>query len=279
MKRLLIDTDAVVDGAHAIMLAFAHAEVHIEAITTLAGAVSLEQATANACIILDVLERDVPVYAGCGRALVQFDTPDVSFVLGRDGLGGSGYPPQRRVADEHAVHALVRLANEGPGDLTLAATGPLTDLALATRLDPAFPTKYKRLVVMGGTIRAAGITPPVAQFDSYADPQAVAIVSDAWRGPALISWKATLDHCLAREQVEALMGVDSPRAEFFQRISRGMIEFNCQFFGCPLLPEPDALAVAVAVEPEIVREAKAPYVRSSRPGIIHAATPRWTGMA
>jgi purine nucleosidase len=112
MNRLVIDTDSVVDDAHAIVMAFAHSEAQIEEITTVASDVSLERATANACIILNVLERDVPVYAGCGRALVAEDTPDASFAMGQDGLGDSGYPrSKRKVADEHAVHALIWIPN------------------------------------------------------------------------------------------------------------------------------------------------------------------------
>jgi purine nucleosidase len=130
MNRLVIDTDPGVDDAHAIMMALAHPEAQIEALTTVAGNVSLEQTTANACIILDVLERDVPIYAGCDRALVA-NTPDASHFHGQDGLGDSGYPPStRQVEDEHAVHALIRLANELPGKLTLVALGPLTNLVL-----------------------------------------------------------------------------------------------------------------------------------------------------
>jgi inosine-uridine nucleoside N-ribohydrolase len=74
MKRLVIDTDPGVDDAHAIMVAFAHAEAQVEAITTVAGNVLLERTTANACTTLDVLESDVPVFAGCGRALAARDT-------------------------------------------------------------------------------------------------------------------------------------------------------------------------------------------------------------
>ena len=132
MNRFVIDTDPGVDDAHAIMMALVHPEAQVEAITTVAGCVSLEQTTANACTILDVLDQDVPVYAGCGRALVA-RTPDASEVMGKDGLGDSGYPrSKRKVDDEHAVNALIRLANESPGQLTLVATGPLTNLALAT---------------------------------------------------------------------------------------------------------------------------------------------------
>jgi purine nucleosidase len=261
MNHFVIDTDPGVDDAHAIMMAFAYSEAQIEAITTVSGGASLERATANACTILDVLEQDVPVYAGCGRALVA-RTPDASFVMGKDGLGDSGYPPsKRRVADEHAVHALVRLANESPGELMLVAIGPLTNLALATRLDPTLPTKYRRLVVMGGSIRGTGNITPAAEFNAYTDPEAAAIVFDAWPGLTLISWETTMDHCLTAEQVETLMAMDSPRAEFFRRITRGMIEFNYEFLGRQLLPEPDALAVAVALEPDIVRKAEAHYVQ------------------
>jgi purine nucleosidase len=239
MNRYVIDTDPGVDDAHAIMMACAHPEAQIEAITTVAGNVSLERTTANACTILDVLERDVPVYAGCGRALVA-RTSDASYVHGEDGLGDSGYPRStRRVADEHAVNALQRLAMESPGELTLVAIGPLTNLALATRLDPTLPKKYKRLVVMGGSIRGMGNVSPTAEFNAY----------------------TTLDHGFTAEQVEALMAVDSPRAEFFRRITRQTIEFTHQVLGRQGMVAPDALAVAVALEPGIVRKAETHYVR------------------
>jgi purine nucleosidase len=261
MTHLVIDTDPGVDDAHAIMMAFAHPEAQIEAITTVAGNVSLERTTANACTILDVLERDVPVYAGCDRALVAC-TPDASYVHGEDGLGNSGYPPsKRKVADEHAVNALIRLANEAPGEFTLVAIGPLTNLALATRLDPMLPQKYKRLVVMGGAIRGMGNATPTAEFNTHTDPEAAAIVFDAWPGLTLISWETTMAHSFTTEQVETLMAIASPRAEFFRRITRQAIEFIRQILGREVMFAPDGLAVAVALEPDIVHKAETHHVQ------------------
>jgi purine nucleosidase len=258
MNRLVIDTDPGVDDAHAIMMAFAHPDAHVEAITTGAGNASLERTTANACTILDVLERDVPVYAGCGRALVAKDTPDGSDAFGQDGLGDSDYPPsKRKVADEHAVHALVRLANAFPGELTLVALGPLTNIALATRLDPALPTKFNRLVVVGGSIRGTGISTPAAEFNVYSDPEATAMVFDAWPGLTLVSWDTILEHPLTAEQVETLMAIDSPRAEFFRRITPQFVERIYQFVGRRVMPTGDSLGMAVALEPGIVRVAEA----------------------
>jgi len=262
MARFVIDTDPGVDDAHALMMAFAHPEAQIEAITTVAGNIPLERTTANACTVLDVLERDVPVYAGCNRALVA-RTPDASYVHGKDGLGDSGYPPsERQVADEHAVNAMIRLANEAPGELTLVMIGPLTNLALATRLDPDLPHKYGRLVVMGGAIRSMGNTVnPSAEFNIYTDPEAAAIVFDAWPGLTLISWETTMAHSFTAEQVQALQAHDSPRAEFFRRITRRTIEFIHQFLGRQVLVTPDGLAMAVALEPDIVHKAETHYVQ------------------
>jgi purine nucleosidase len=268
MNRLVIDTDPGVDDAHAIMMAFAHPEAQIEGITTVAGNVSLQRTTANACTILDILGRDVPVYAGCDRALVA-PTSDASYVHGKDGLGDSGYPPsKRRVAHEHAVNALGRLANESPGELTLVAIGPLTNVALATRLDPGLPAKYKALVVMGGSIRGMGNVTPAAEFNAYSDPEAAAIVLDAWPGLNLISWETTMAHPFTAAQVEALMAIDSPRAEFFRRITRGSMVLTRRLFGRDVLFAPDALAVAVALEPDIVRKAERHYVQLELAGYL-----------
>jgi len=261
MIRLVIDTDPGVDDAHAIMVAFAHPQVQVEALTTVAGNVSLAQTTANTCTILDVLGQDVPVYAGCSRPLVG-PPPDASYFHGQDGLGDSNYPPSKRqVAGEHAVNALIRLADESPGELTLAAIGPLTNLALATRLDPTLPQKYKRLLVMGGAIRGMGNTTTAAEFNIHADPEAAAIVFDAWPGLTLASWETTLDHPFTAEQITELWAIDSPRAEFFRRITQRTVGVIEQILGHKTLLEPDLMAVAAALEPDIVLKAEAHHVQ------------------
>jgi purine nucleosidase len=205
---------------------------------------------------LDVLGADTPLYPGCARPV------DAGHFHGQDGLGESGYPPSTRpVSDQHAVHALIRLANQHPGELTLVALGPLTNLALATRLDPALPHKVARLVVMGGAIHGRGNVTPAAEFNAYADPEAAAIVLEAWPGLDLISWEMTLAHAFKSEQVDALMAVDSPRGAFFRRITPLALENTARAFGVRQLYAPDGLAVAVALEPEIVRRSERHAVR------------------
>jgi len=260
--RIVIDTDPGVDDAHAIMMALAYPDVHIEALTTVVGNVPLERTTANALTILDIYERDIPVYAGCSQAIIGHDE-DASHVHGEDGLGNSNYPASARQSEsEHAVNALVRMANDSPGELTLVAIGPLTNVAMATRLDPSLPEKYKQLVVMGGAIRAMGNTKNVStEFNLYSDPEAGAIVFDAWKDVALVSWETTMAYPFSAEQIEALGSQDNARSEFFNRITQNTVKFIQERLGRKMLFAPDPLAVAVALEPDIVTKSEKHFVQ------------------
>lgn len=259
MNRIIIDTDPGVDDAHAILLAFAHPETQVEALTTVAGNVSLDCATQNALKILDILGKDVPVYPGCEDALV-IPTPRRAISHGVDGLGDSGYPLSLRQASrEHAALALIRLANEHPGELILAAIGPLTNLALATRLDPTLPKKYKRLIVMGGAFLAKGNSwERAAEFNFYCDPEAAAIVFQQWKGLWLVPWETTLAHALQARQVEDLCRGHSLRTDFFRRTIQK--RFVGKMPEQKVLFEPDPLALAVALEPDIVRRSEKHFI-------------------
>ncbi len=255
MNRIVIDTDPGVDDAHAILLALAHPEAKVEALSIVAGNVSLQQATTNALILLEMSGKDVPVYAGCADALV-WPTPRRATSHGADGLGDTGYPPPvRKASAEHAVNALIRLANESPGELTLVAIGPLTNIALATCLDPELPCKYKRLVILGGAIRATGNSwSPAVEFNFYVDPEASAIVLSRWPGLTLVPWETVMGHGLSPNQVEELFSMGTQKADFFRRSNRN--RYLKQIPGVKMLFEPDPLAMVVALEPDIVSRAE-----------------------
>jgi purine nucleosidase len=260
MIRLVIDTDPGVDDAHALMAALGHPNAQVDALTTVSGNVPLARTTANACAIADAMNADVPVYAGCAHPLIAPPNRATEF-HGEDGLGDSGLPPsERRVEDEHAVNALIRLGNEAPGERTLVAIGPLTNVALATRLDPDLPQKYAHLVVMGGAIRGMGNATPAAEFNIYADPEAAAIVFKAWAGLTLVSWETTMAHPFTPPQAEALLDLETLRADFFRRVSQTTLAFVERFLGQRIMLEPDLLAVAAALEPDMVQKTETHYV-------------------
>jgi purine nucleosidase len=255
VTRLVIDTDPGVDDAHALMLAFAHPRTRVEAITVVAGNVGLDRTVANTCTILDVLDRppgEPPVFAGCRRPLLSAHASATSH--GPDGLGGSHHPPSNRAIEaEHAAQALVRLAAESPGALTLVAIGPLTNVALALSLDPELPGKYARLVVMGGAVRATGnMASPSTEFNVVSDPEAAAIVLEHWPGLSLLPWETTMRHFVPLERVEELMAGPGPRARFYRRITERQPGLVREHFGLSGIFAADPLAMAVAVEPDIV---------------------------
>lgn len=258
MQTLLIDTDPGVDDAMAILMA--HARADVAGLTIAAGNVGLGHTVANALRLLDVIGADTPVFPGCPVPLV-LPAADAAFVHGNDGFGDTGYVPStRRAADEHAALALLRLSHVHAGRLVLVALGPLTNLALALRLDPTLPQRIGRLVVMGGAVTGRGNTQRIpAEFNTGFDPEAAHVVFSSWPRFELVDWEATLRHGIAFADVERWLAADDPRARFYAAISRRTREWT-RAHGRERMLIADALAMAVVLEPDIVTAAEEHHV-------------------
>ncbi|GAB4475690.1 MAG: nucleoside hydrolase [Anaerolineales bacterium] len=252
-KRLIVDTDPGIDDAHALMLALSHPAVQVEAISTVAGNVSLEQTTRNALTVLELLGNEVPLYAGCADSLVH-SPPRRAVSHGSDGLGEGNFPPPRRApVKEHAASALVRLTRQYPGEITLVAIGPLTNLAVATRLDPELPKRVQRLVILGGVISGRGNSwLPAAEFNFYLDPEAAYVVFENWHNLLLVPWETVEKHRLSKAEVEALFAIESPKAAFFRRTLRQRFEQQVPLYGG--VNEPDPLAMAIAIDQTLIQK-------------------------
>ena len=254
--KLIIDTDAGVDDAQAILLALQEPNVDILAITTLTGNVHIRQVNPNVLTILEILRRDIPVYAGCDRPLVQ-PWEDAAEFHGSDGLGGYSDRPAltRSLEDEHAVPALLRLSREHAGELTLIALGPLTNIAAAIRLDPDFPARIKHFAFMGGTIAAQGNTPVVtAEYNIYTDPEAAWITLDAFPHSVMLSWETTLWHGFAWDKFNQLCAIDTTAGRFFRDISQATAERLQAVYDRPAYLLPDPLAIAVTLRPQLIKQ-------------------------
>jgi len=254
MHRLLIDTDPGVDDAWALLMALAAPDVEVVGLTIAAGNVGLAHTVQNALKLCEVAGRDVPVYPGCATPLVRA-ADDAAYVHGRDGFGDTGYTPSSRApADEHAALAMLRLSHAMPGELTLVMLGPLTNLALALRLDPTLPARIKRLVVMGGAVTGSGNTSVAAEFNIGFDPEAAHVVCSQWPRFELVDWEAVLAHPLANADVERWLSIDSDRARFYDAISRQTRRWSVDR-NATHWHSADPLAMAVAIAPADVLEA------------------------
>jgi purine nucleosidase len=263
MTQLVIDTDPGVDDALALIMAFREPDIRVQAVTVVGGNVGLGRTLANARTILDVLGVDpaaTPLFRGCDRPLLEEPVPATAH--GVDGLGDCHFPPSTRpVEPEHAAVALVRLANERPGALTLVALGPLTNVALALNLDPDLPGKYRRLVVMGGAVRATGNMPrPSTEFNVASDPEAAAVVLLRWPGLALVPWEAAMTHVIGLDHLHELWSVPGPLAEFVRRITGHRPEHVRDDYKMSGMFAADPVAMAVALAPGIVRRSEHRHV-------------------
>jgi purine nucleosidase len=218
-------------------------------VTICNGNVGFDQQVENALYTLEQVGSDVPVYPGCRKPLVN-DTVDAAYVHGQDGMGDSFFPQaQRRPAAEHAVDELVRRVNEAPGEITILAQAPLTNLALAVVRDPGFASKVKQLVVMGGGV---GNVTPAAEFNFYVDPEAAKIVCGAGFELTLFTWTLTLSHgVFYDDDLRRIEAVDTDLARFYRQVTRKAEEWE-RSQGVPGTTHPDSMACAAIVDPSLI---------------------------
>lgn len=246
---LLIDTDPGVDDALALLMAFADPNHEIAGLTICAGNVGLDHTVANALKLCEVAGRaDIPVFAGADRPLLH-PADDAGDIHGSDGFGDVGHVPAAQAAQtEHAALAILRLSHEHAGRLLLVALGPLTNVALALRLDPTLPQRVARCVVMGGAVTGKGNVTAVAEFNAWFDPEAARIVFEAFPCVELADWEAVLRHPLGLHETETWMQAGSARADFYAAISRFTLDWwrerGYDYWCCA-----DAVAMALALDP------------------------------
>jgi ribosylpyrimidine nucleosidase len=170
-RKIILDCDPGHDDAAAIMLAGASPGIELLGITAAAGNQTLKKTVRNALGVCQLLGINAPVYAGCPKPLVR-ERIVAQEIHGESGLDGAELPPLKRKAEEkHAVQYIIDSFLSSDGDIALAATGPMTNLAAALLLEPRIVSKIKEIVFMGGCFGLGNVT-PAAEFNIYADAEA-----------------------------------------------------------------------------------------------------------
>ena len=178
MERMIIDTDPGIDDAGALFWALAADEITIEAFTTVFGNVDVATATRNTRKILELTgHTDLPIWKGAARPLIG--EPNYAEHIHRPGgLGYWEYPNPASDAEPGvtAARAMVDAVLAEPGEITIMALGPLTNVALAIQMEPEFARSARRIIYMGGAALTWGNVSPVASANIYNDPEAAHIV-------------------------------------------------------------------------------------------------------
>jgi inosine-uridine nucleoside N-ribohydrolase len=171
--KTILDTDPGIDDAMTFYYAHGSAQTDLVAITTIFGNVTVEDATQNALWLAESVQTQTPVYQGAKTPLsITPNTPSVH-VHGERGFGDM---IRRNISTsaraESAAAFLTAQAASRPGELTVCAIGPLTNIALALDIDPNFIGNLRQLVIMGGSLEAGGNITPHAEANFWNDPHA-----------------------------------------------------------------------------------------------------------
>lgn len=241
-RKVLFDTDIGSDIDDAVCLAYllAHPDCELLGITTVTGEPVQRAMLASA--LCRAAGREVPIHPGADRPLLvpqqQPHAPQAEAL--------SRWDHAREFPRGEAVEFLRRTVRAHPGEVTLLAVGPLTNVGLLFAVDPEIPGLLRELVLMCGvfTNRLAGVGP--REWNAIGDPHATAIV---YRAPVKVHRSIGLD-VTCRVQMDA----DEVRQRFRGRFLRPVLDFaEVWFRRSGTLTFHDPLAATTLFEPEVCR--------------------------
>jgi purine nucleosidase len=250
-RTFLIDTDTASDDAVALIMALRAPDVHVAAITVVAGNVDVQQATRNALYTVELCGANTPVYSGAAKPLLR-TYENATWFHGRDGLGEHNYPAPRRAAEPgHAVDAIIETIEANPG-IVLVTLGPLTNVALAISKAPATVTKVSRCVIMGGNLCCEGNVTPAAEYNIWVDPEAARIVMRSGLAVELIGWHLCRGEAVLDESdIARVLKFDTKLATFaIECNSHARAAYKIQT-GEDGICLPDPVAMCLALDPTV----------------------------
>lgn len=265
-QKIIIDTDPGIDDAMAIFFALQSPELEVLGLTAVFGNGGVANTASNAIRILETADRgDIPVAKGADTPLVipqRFEGG--ANVHGHDGLGNAGATlpqPQGRPIAQSAAAFIVETVMSNPGEVTLVAMGPLTNLALALRSEPAIVKAVKGISLMGGSAFVGGNVTAAAEANLYNDPHAAAIVFAAGWPIVMAGWDVNNQFHMNQLYLDQLCAFGNPATAFIEAIYPCLQAFV-------KLPEqaidvPDLLAMAYLVDPALFTAKRYPvYVET-----------------
>jgi pyrimidine-specific ribonucleoside hydrolase len=264
---LVVDTDPGIDDALALLLALASPEVDLRLVTTVHGNVELARTTENALRVLHLAGRsDVPVAAGARSSLVVPQLERAGHVHGAAGLGGVVLPPSPAAVDPRpAVTALAELLTTSEVPVTVAAIGPLTNIALLLAVYPDAAARIGRLVVMGGSATRGGNVTAAAEFNVWADPEAAAVVFRAGLPTVMVGLDVTLPTVLTAAGI-ARFAAAGPVGAQAAAVLAQYVDHARTAYGTDGVVVHDALALTEAIRPGTLGAVQRDVVVDTGPG-------------
>ena len=250
--KVLIDCDPGHDDMVAIMLALASPEIELLGVSTVAGNQTGDKTYSNALRTLTLLgRRDIPVTKGAQRPLLR-ELTIAPMIHGVSGLDGADLPEPGFEGDSrHSVDFIIQTIMGSREPITLVATGPLTNLALALLKEPGLARAVSRIVLMGGAVHDSNIS-PAAEFNIFVDPEAAKIVFGCGAPIVMVGLDVTNKSKLSFADIDEMESWKGRVSRVVAPLLRFFANTNKEVFGIDGAPVHDALAVAHLVQPEVI---------------------------
>ena len=259
-RKVIIDCDPGYDDAVALLLAAGNPNIEVLAITTVAGNQTLEKVTRNALRIAKLARlEEVTVAAGAARPLLRDQVVVAANIHGESGLDGTTLPEaEYRVDPRCAAQVIVdTIMREPEKTVTLVPIGPLTNIALAARLEPRIVDRVKEVVLMGGGYHIGNVK-PMAEFNIENDPEAAYIVFEEKWPIVMVGLDLTYQALATKDVKEKIARIDTPCAQFLTQVLTRFSENYKRSKGFDEPPVHDPCAIAYVIDPSIIQVRKAP---------------------
>ncbi|MBS5819904.1 MAG: ribosylpyrimidine nucleosidase [Enterococcus gilvus] len=248
-RKIILDCDPGHDDAITILMAAAHPKIDLLGITIVAGNQTLDKTVVNGLNVCQLLGIDANVYAGMPKPLVR-EQVVAGNVHGESGLDGPVFGPLHRQAEKtNAVNYIVDTLMASEGDITLVPVGPLTNIAVAMRMEPLIIPKIKEIVLMGGAYGTGNFTPS-AEFNIFADPEAAHVVFTSGAPIVMMGLDLTNQTLCTLEIIERMEAAGNVAGKLFGDIMRFTLKSQFECFGLEAGPLHDATCVGYLISPE-----------------------------
>jgi inosine-uridine nucleoside N-ribohydrolase len=251
-RKVILDVDPGVDDAVAICMALADPSLEVLAVTAVGGNVAPEQATRNVQTIVEQL--DPAKWPRLGAASVdRMLRIDARHIFGTDGFCGAHFP----VAELHHQRSSIKVISDeiraAPGDVTIVAMGPLSNVAAVLQAQPDLAALIGHLIILGGTVAGPGNITAAAEFNFYCDAEAA---RDVFRSPVtktLVPIDVSSRIQFGYDMLERLPDGDSRTGQLLRKILPGAFRSYRQQLGVEGIHLHDAVALVAAMRPELFK--------------------------
>lgn len=250
-RKIILDCDPGHDDAFAILLAGNNPQIDLLGITVASGNQTLEKTGRNALNLVQYLGLDVPVCLGAKNPIIK-EVEVCDAIHGETGLDGFDFPPleidyDKRSAMEFMIESILKSKEL----VTVVTTGPMTNLALAIRMNPDILNHIEEVVLMGGSYQNGNVT-PAAEFNIFCDPEAAYICFNSGLKVTMVGLDVTRKVKVYSHIIDRMDKISNKSSDLFVKLMRVFNENQKKVFGFDGAPLHDPVTIAYLMNPNLL---------------------------